>query len=210
MFLRALNPGHVKTRLARSVGSTAALDLYRAMLVDLAPRLAGDRRVIPYRDGAGPTGPFVHARDQRGATLFERMANAMGDVFAEGFDRAVLIGTDIPLLTARRIDHLFFILAQHDAVLGPSADGGYYAVGFQRKRYRHEVLAAPMVDGGSDVLSATKRALANAGLSHACGPTLADVDTAEDLERLLAEREAHRVCPALVATARTLGILPHS
>jgi hypothetical protein len=138
------------------------------------------------------------------------MANAMDDVFAEGIDRAVLIGTDIPLLTARRIDHLFLILAQRDAVLGPSADGGYYAIGFRRNRYRHDVLAAPLVDGGSNVLSATEHALANAGISSARGPTLEDVDTAEDLQRLLAEREAHHACPTLVATARALGILPPS
>jgi hypothetical protein len=210
VFLRALIPGGVKTRLAAAVGDTAALDLYRAMLADLAERISepDERAVVPFIDQAGPTGPFERPRPQRGQNLFIRMANAIEEAIAGGAPRVVLIGTDIPLLSSARIGELFAALRGHDAVIGPSRDGGYYAVGFTASGYRRSVIASPGDAGESDVLSRTEQAMDRAGLAHCRGPVLADVDTIDDLIAVLGDPESYGQCPNLHHEATKLGLEP--
>lgn len=208
VFLRALISGRVKTRLAADVGNEAALDLYRAMLEDLYGRLTtSTRRVImPFVDRPGPTGPFENLRIQRGENLFDRMANAIEEAIDNGGDRVVLIGTDIPLLTSSRIDSFFARFPRKDAIIGPSADGGYYAVGFTATGYRRHVLTEPERSRESDVLATTEEAMRAAGLDHCRGPILRDVDTLADLLATLQEPESRLACPNLHRAAANLGL----
>ena len=46
----------------------------------------------------------------------------------------ILIGSDIPGVTASHITHAFKTLGRADAVLGPATDGGYWLVGFANRR----------------------------------------------------------------------------
>jgi glycosyltransferase A (GT-A) superfamily protein (DUF2064 family) len=48
--------------------------------------------------------------------------------------RAVLIGSDIPGITAADIAAAFRALGRADAVFGPAEDGGYWLVGFGPRR----------------------------------------------------------------------------
>ncbi len=69
---------------------------------------------------------------QQGANFGERFANAIEDVFAQGFSRVIAIGTDTPEITPgilRRIDK---VLQECMLVTGPSEDGGVYAIGMSR------------------------------------------------------------------------------
>jgi hypothetical protein len=239
VFFRALVPGRVKTRLARSLGDRAALELYAAMLWDLAGELqrgsfetvpngdndaerrnaGGDtergRWVLGYVDADGPTGPFPGARIQAGNTLFERMANAIEDALHTAGARVLLVGSDIPELTLARIEHLFELLHRHDAVLAPSVDGGYYAIGFTRDGYRREAFTATdrRVSEGEavaedattlDIAQRTMNALRAGGVAPAEGPRLRDVDTIEDLLAVLRVPEIDRTSPGFAARAREL------
>jgi glycosyltransferase A (GT-A) superfamily protein (DUF2064 family) len=44
----------------------------------------------------------------------------------------VIVGSDIPALAPRHVAAAFRALGRHDAVFGPSDDGGYWLVGFRR------------------------------------------------------------------------------
>ena len=119
------------------------------------------------------------------------MAAAMDRVLALGHSPCVLIGSDLPLLTAAHLNGAFAALEGADATLGPTPDGGYYLVGLKRpcpplfagKRY-----------GSGDVYGDAVAALEAAGRSFAPAPACADVDTPEDLRalrRALAGAESH-------------------
>lgn len=228
VFFRSLVSGRVKTRLAEAIGDAHALGVYAAMLFDLADRLTAanilpvgesrparrtsasgasardekTRRYLAFADAGGPMGPFIGARMQEGDTLFERMANAMECGLEIGAGKVLLIGTDIPGLTIAHIDELFWKLDSHGAVIGPSIDGGYYAIGFTSTGFRREAFRpAP----GSMVADETARILAECGVSTAFGASLADVDTIDDLKQILA-RKRRAEYPRLFAYCREAGL----
>src|SRR6185437_6174437 len=48
---------------------------------------------------------------------------------------AMLIGADIPRLTARHIADAFRLLGRHDLVFGPAEDGGFWLVGARHPQH---------------------------------------------------------------------------
>jgi len=93
---------------------------------------------------------------------------------------AVIVGTDIPDLSAAHVSRAFRALGDHDAVFGPAADGGYWLVGLRR---------SPRVpDAFSSVRWSTEHALSDTlanlvGLKVAFVETLDDVDDGASLAR---------------------------
>src|SRR5689334_23841801 len=94
-------PGRVKTRLARVLGTDAAAALYRAFILDLAGRLA----TLPYAVtwAIDPPGapfttivPHARCRPQEGDDLGERMERAFAAEFTQGDGAVAMIGADIP------------------------------------------------------------------------------------------------------------------
>ena len=69
---------------------------------------------------------------QRGADLGQRMSHAFDDLFALGYSRVALIGSDLPSLPTEHIGAALHHLQDGaDVVLGPSEDGGFYLVGLR-------------------------------------------------------------------------------
>jgi hypothetical protein len=104
----------------------------------------------------------------------------MGRALAAGMPGpAVLVGTDIPGLTAARIADAFALLGRHDIVFGPARDGGFWLVGV-----RHSVPAFGKVRWSSP--RALEDALANLPRSLSVGfaATLDDVDDGNAYRRL--------------------------
>ena len=147
VFAKAPVIGRVKTRLAADIGEKAATELYRAFVKDLmatlgstdypihihfAPSTAG-RQIKDWLDGADE---FIAQAD---GDLGERMKTAFTYAFSNHISRAVLIGTDFPDLPASFIHQAFDTLSTHDAVIGPSYDGGYFLIGFNRHGFVPEV-----------------------------------------------------------------------
>jgi glycosyltransferase A (GT-A) superfamily protein (DUF2064 family) len=92
----------------------------------------------------------------------------------------VIIGTDIPGITAAHVARAFRLLGSHDAVFGPASDGGYWLVGLRRRPR----LLRPFTGvrwSTAEALSDTLRNLD--GRSVALLPVLDDIDSAADLER---------------------------
>ncbi len=190
VFARAPVPGRVKTRLAAAVGPEAAAAVYRALLdhtlaaarasgLDVTLALAVDQ-ASDWRPPAG-----VAVVPQGSGELGERMQRAFAERFAVGAAGVVLVGSDLPGLSAELFRQAAAALDDAAVVLGPAADGGYWLVG-QR---------APGVDLFSGVpwssprtLAATRQRLVELGVDHRELPVLGDVDTVADLAAAVADQ----------------------
>ncbi|WP_448571842.1 TIGR04282 family arsenosugar biosynthesis glycosyltransferase [Trichothermofontia sp.] len=190
IFMRYPQPGRTKTRLIPVLGPEGAAQLYRGLVAQTLAQVA-----ILQREGTiavelwftGGTlaamqawlGPDLYAyRSQVVGDLGERMAAAFTATFQSGSERAVLIGTDCPDLTAAHLRAALAALAAHDLVLGPAQDGGYYLIGL---RQPVPALFTQIPWGTATVAARTLAIAARAGLSVHCLPVLADIDRPEDL-----------------------------
>src|SRR5262249_38968052 len=100
---------------------------------------------------------------QSGSTLGERMAFTLRSLRRSGQHHVGFIGSDSPHMPARTPLEAITALEDLDVVLGPAEDGGYYLLGVQGT---HPELFTGIPWGTSEVLSATRRRLHEAGLRH--------------------------------------------
>jgi hypothetical protein len=190
VFFKAPVPGLVKTRLIPRFGALRATRLYQAMAGDLLDRLATltraelEIRFAPAREEAlvrdwlGGRYPLV---PQRGRDLGARMAAAFGAAFRARRTRCVIVGSDVPGLSARLVATALDRLEREDVVVGPSHDGGYYLVGL---REPHRELFTEMPWSTERVLAETVRRAVMGGLKVHLLPALGDIDVPADVARL--------------------------
>ena len=76
----------------------------------------------------------------------------------------VLIGSDLPDLTPAIIRESFERLTDHDLVLGPARDGGYYLIGL--KANRPELFGNPIIWGTAEGLEKHPDNGGSTGLEH--------------------------------------------
>lgn len=197
VFGRLPEPGHAKTRLAPLIGEEAAAGLYAAFLDDavaLGTGLASRELWVPDRPGARNElehrYPDVRVRLQPPGDLGIRLETAFADAFREGIDYAVALGTDHPTLPADYLRRAFRALRGAHLVLGPTRDGGYYAIGLRRHAWPG---AAELFRGAPwsepDLLAWTRSRAAELDLCHVELPAWYDVDRPEDLERMETDLE---------------------
>jgi rSAM/selenodomain-associated transferase 1 len=185
IFVKEPRPGRVKTRLGAGIGMTAAAWWFRHQAGRLIRRMGSDRRwrtvlaVSPDAEGlASRVWPAALLRwPQGGGDLGARMARAFRQMPP---GPVLIVGADIPGLTAAHVAGGFRLLGRHDAVLGPAPDGGYWMIGLKRGG---RAVPSRLFRG---VRWSTEHALADTVASltpHSIGfgPVLDDVDTAEDM-----------------------------
>jgi rSAM/selenodomain-associated transferase 2/rSAM/selenodomain-associated transferase 1 len=183
-----------KTRVPAPDERTHAA-LREALLLDTldsvceAPGL--DRLVACTPAGALPSlqrnlGPAWDVIAQRGASLGERMAFAIGDVLGLGYESVLVVGSDLPDLPSRLLSQARAALQRdrQSVVIGPAIDGGYYLIGMNQL---HPELFDRIDWGADDVLTQTLGAAAGAGLHVTTLESWSDVDTLDDLAQI-----AHR------------------
>jgi rSAM/selenodomain-associated transferase 1 len=170
-------PGRSKTRLSPPLSLLEAAELAEAALIDTLEAVAATRagRKVLVLDGR--PGPWLPGNfdviAQRGAGLDERLANA----FTELAEPALIIGMDTPQVSSESLGRALRCLDSSPAVLGPAADGGYWAIGL-REPDPGLLLGVPM--STAHTLAAQRRRLAALGLPTAELGTLRDVDTFAD------------------------------
>ncbi|MGF1564546.1 MAG: TIGR04282 family arsenosugar biosynthesis glycosyltransferase [Flavobacteriales bacterium] len=130
--------GEVKSRLANVIGSEAALKVYLTLLDRCAAVLA-NLQAKKYIFFTGTDAPQTrlyfqslgcHIAEQSDGDIGQRMHHAFTTVWeANPKAKLVLVGTDVPDLTAGIVEAAFNALNTHNAVLGPAIDGGYYLIG---------------------------------------------------------------------------------
>tara|TARA_B100000315_G_scaffold123899_1_gene113901 strand:- start:7767 stop:8390 length:624 start_codon:yes stop_codon:yes gene_type:complete len=139
IFAKAPRLGTVKSRLAADVGEVEARRIYRQMTDRTIRPLTRDTRwqtylaVTPDRhalSGFGWSLPKLARLPQGGGDLGDRLGHIHRDL-APG--PVVFIGTDLPDINSERVARAFKALGDHDAVLGPASDGGYWLIGFKRR-----------------------------------------------------------------------------
>jgi hypothetical protein len=178
--------GAVKTRLARDLGPSLTLRLYRAFIDDLAGKFGTLRRPLIwyYLPESSPFPQLFSqrypCRPQSGSSLQERMLRIFEELFGEGCKRVVVIGTDVPHLPVKAVDEAVALLGDSDVVLRPSSDGGYHLIGL--KAPWDLFSGIPM--STDRVLRETVERAASLGLSVHCLTPSFDVDTIDDLRRL--------------------------
>ncbi|KAA9333354.1 glycosyltransferase [Hymenobacter busanensis] len=186
VFARHPELGQVKTRLAHAVGAEEALRVYRALLASTHSAVdAVAAQKTLWLAGHAPTGEseFAHwagfeQHPQPAGDLGQRMYAAFAAAFAAGATAAVIIGTDCPDLRPAHLNAAFYQLQNHDVVIGPALDGGYYLLGL-RTLVPDFFLHKPWSTDA--VLTATLADAQRLGLRVAQLPALSDVDTAADL-----------------------------
>lgn len=189
IFARVPVRGQVKTRLAEAVGADSALRIYESLLTSALRELApGKGRFAPEVWVDGELDAF--ARWQRQIDIggvedqpFPLLAQGRGDLgqrMSRAFDDgvAVLVGTDIPEMTASYVERALAALRTADLVLGPTEDGGYCLIGMDSPR---PGLFEGIPWGTADVLSSTLRAAND--LRVELLDRMWDLDDVEDLAR---------------------------
>ncbi len=190
VFLKVPEKGKVKTRLSKSFDNDFVVNLYKGFVLDTLAALQTTAEIKLYfwpsnkeeilREWLGNGYAFCR---QKGEDLGQRMANAFGEMFNSGYDTVLLLGTDIPEITHHIIELAFKELKTHDAVIGPSSDGGYYLIGFDSTGFSSEIFQ-DIQWSTRRVFNQTMSAVDKTGLRCKCLPELNDIDTREDLKML--------------------------
>lgn len=173
-----------KRRLAREGGELAAWRFQRFALRALLQRLGRDprwRAVVAVTPDAAAFGPGRWAlglpREPQGSgDLGQRMLRHLAGAPRPG--AVLLIGADIPGIEASSIAGAFSQLRNHDWVIGPATDGGYWAIGARRRPWRPADFSG-IAWGGATVLEQTLSRLHG---SVAYLEERADVDCLADLQ----------------------------
>ncbi len=127
--------GHVKTRLAKDVGDQKALEIY----LKLTDHTRAVLESVSYINRNVYYSEFVDDTDAWSSDLFikglqpngnlgDRIKHAFAEVFEKN-EKVIIIGSDCAQLSADHIQQAIDALDNHNVVIGPSLDGGYYLIG---------------------------------------------------------------------------------
>jgi glycosyltransferase A (GT-A) superfamily protein (DUF2064 family) len=205
-------PGRVKTRLTPTFTPAQAAALAAAAITDTLAAVDALGRV----PGLGPIRPVLVLDGAAGSWLrsgIDVIPQAQGPFdarLAAAFDGvdgpALLIGMDTPQVTPALLAEGCRALTRADAVFGPAADGGWWALGLRRPDGR---LLRGVATSRPDTGARQWDRLARAGLRVARLPVLRDVDTAADAEAVarLAPRGSFAAVLAALRTGRSANAL---
>jgi uncharacterized protein len=221
IFAKAPIPGQVKTRLSPPLTPDEAATLHGSFVLDTLERTkaAVTKLKLPIDRylACAPSSTHVFFKileerqgvkliDQVGANLGARMNQAFTTLFAQGYRQVVLIGADVPTLPIDHVKQAIASLENHDLVLGPALDGGYYLIGLKRMA---PGLFTDMPWSTDQVLRLTQEKAATIGLKASLIQPWRDVDTLPDLEALIeaCNAEAKKTKNDREFSSRTTGVL---
>jgi rSAM/selenodomain-associated transferase 1 len=190
--------GRAKTRLTPPCTPLQAARLADAALrdtLDAVAEVAVGRRVLVFDGDPEPWRPDgFEVIAQRGSGLGERLQAAFDDIRQP----ALLIGMDTPQVTPTQLGDALDALADAriDSILGPTADGGYWCVGF-RNPVAGAFSGVPM--SATDTYIRQREKLRELGIRVGVQPLLRDVDTIDDAWAVAARAPDTRFARALEA-----------
>jgi len=185
LFVILRNPvyGKVKTRIAVSRGDQFALNLYNFLLNHTArviEPLNYDINLF-YSDFIEDIQyfNFPHKKFlQQGDNLGQRIFNAFDKMFSLGYGAVIMICSDSYEISTGIINLAFEKINEHDCVIGPAYDGGYYLMGLKQQNER---IFMNMPWSTSEVYEKTFADLKLQGKSVYSLPMLHDIDIMEDV-----------------------------
>ena len=182
VFIKNIQPGKVKTRLAATVGNERAVEIYRALLERTRKAALGveAKRFVFYSSFIEENDDWGAAhfskKTQQGADIGERMHHALEAVLKTS-EKAILVGGDIAGLTAEILGEALKKLDDHDTVIGPAIDGGYYLIGLKKAEpsiFQNIEWSSP------NTRKMTVEKIKALGLTCHFLPELSDIDYEED------------------------------
>ncbi len=183
IFTRNPELGKCKTRLAASIGDVAALDIYTFLLkhtVSITENLNVTKQVyysVKIRENDLWDDTIYDKKQQEGTDLGLRMEYAFQQGFKDGYKNIIIIGSDMYDLSQTDLKLAFQSLEQHDFVIGPAEDGGYYLLGMKNlnpKVFRNKEW------GTNTVLFSTKNDLKTEDVKFLLERN--DIDTLDDIK----------------------------
>lgn len=184
IFTKNPELGKCKTRLAETIGNNAALEVYKHLLQHTATvteQIQADKFAF-YSEGITKNDIWndriFRKKVQHGNDLGEKMKHAFNELFQAGYEKVVIIGSDLLDLETKQINKAFQALDTTKCVLGPAQDGGYYLLGltkmlpfiFENKPW-----------STSRLWTETLNDLKENSVAFTTLETLNDIDTFEDL-----------------------------
>ena len=185
--------GHSKTRLCPPLTPAQAAALTEALLKDSIALALGLPDVqLAIAVTPPEASDYFQAITPPGTILFPVSGSQIGTVLDKtlthllqnGHDKAIGFNADGPSLPWTYLQQAFALLDDHDVVLGPSEDGGYYLIGLNEPQ---PDLFSEITWSTAAVLGQTLAAAARLGLRAAQLPPWYDVDTIAELRRLQTE-----------------------
>lgn len=209
VFARAPVSGQAKTRLIPALGAHGAAELHaRLVQHTLENALSADIGPVTLWCAPDIHHPFfeqcahefeITLRTQQGVDLGQRMAHALAFGMRDS-KCALLIGTDCPTLDPLVLRSAADALKKDAAVVFvPAEDGGYALIGV---RERVPAIFDGIAWGSDTVMAHTRNLLQSQSLDWHELPTLADIDTPNDLQRL------HQTHPDLLNGLINLEMTP--
>jgi rSAM/selenodomain-associated transferase 1 len=193
---KAPRESEVKTRLVPPLTFKEAADLSSCFLRDLAGSIVNLDPLVQPVCCFAPEGAEASFRNllpdgflllsQRGDSLASRLTHAVDDLFSAGFRTVCLIGADSPTVPATVLKEAIRVIgnSEHQIVLGPSQDGGYYLIGLNS---RYPELFEGIAWSTNMVVRQTTQRANSVRLSIYSLPTHYDIDNANDLAKLCDE-----------------------
>jgi len=184
IFVKNPELGKCKTRLAETIGDKFALEIYKYLLqhtAKVAKEIEADRFVF-YSEHIQINdvwdSDIFRKKVQQGNDLGIKMENAFTEIFQMGYEKAVIIGSDLLDLTLEHIITAFTALNTNNVVIGPAEDGGYYLIGLTKF---YEFIFRNKSWSTTNLLEETLKDLDEKHLVFTTLETLNDIDTFEDL-----------------------------
>ena len=191
IFVKEPQPGAVKTRLARTIGATAATDLYRAFVADTLTLALNSpaRHCRIFHAGlpltrwlADPWPPSASSRFSESAQPEGDLGARLDGAFATGPVPMLILGSDSPDLPPDHVrDALVSLAAGHSLVLGAVSDGGVWCIGLDR---RHPDLFRSIPWSSPDTGDALRNRADELGLNRVEVAPWYDCDLQGDLDAL--------------------------
>ena len=187
VFVKNIEPGKVKTRLAKSIGDVNATKVYhwlREYTKSVAQQSSADvfvfyNQFIEYNDNWGEN--LQKQMIQEGSDLGHRMYNAFHFIFNKcNYDSACIIGSDCSDITPDILHQAFNQLNEKDVVIGPAEDGGYYLLGMNQ--FLPSLFSAKQWST-EKVFEQTIQDIKQLNLQYKLLPVLNDIDYLEDLKK---------------------------
>lgn len=212
ILAKAPIPGEVKTRMCPPLTPDEAASLHGSLVMDAVENTRSLRgfdiflACSPGRDHLFfqtlAARHRLHLEDQVGEDLGQRMDHAVTTVLNRGYRSVLLVGTDIPHLSARTYTHAREALQANDVVLGPTRDGGYYLVGMKKSMPE---LFADISWSTDRVLTQSLARAEQLGLGVALLDPKRDIDTVNDLREVVLETtEAGKLSTRTTNVCQTL------
>lgn len=181
IFVRNPELGKVKTRLAAYVGDQRALEIYISLLMhtkDVAISCDCDKYVFANGNVPQQNWQGFYIEQQTAGNLGDKMSDAFAFLFAKNYERVVIIGSDCLELSGSHLAEAFNRLTDHDVVIGPANDGGYYLLGMKKN---HADIFLNKNWGNDSVFFQTVQTIKRLGLFMHQLEFLNDIDEEKDL-----------------------------